>query len=196
MARPRRETIMPDPVTLAVLGGVAANEGIKFLYGQAAELLKAWRERRNAISAGYTAQPELIVPIVDNAVLNGTLAQPIANATVVDRESAAFVHLAGALSPYAQGLADVDPGDQQLSEQAAQLRALLEAAYGQRFTFHGEQREPTGTHVTVTQALSTVKGAVTGADVDVSRGTLDIVQGVTTVESGGSVTGVKGRIGP
>ena len=43
---------MPDPVTFSTLGGLAASEGINFLYGQAAELLKAWRERRGRVAAG------------------------------------------------------------------------------------------------------------------------------------------------
>ena len=40
---------MSDPVTITAAGvGMAAiSEGIKFLYGQAAELLKRWRERRD-----------------------------------------------------------------------------------------------------------------------------------------------------
>jgi hypothetical protein len=39
---------MPEPVTLtaASIGAVALTEGIKFLYGQAGELLKRWRERK------------------------------------------------------------------------------------------------------------------------------------------------------
>jgi hypothetical protein len=37
---------VPDPITLAALGAVALSEGVKFLYGQAGELLKRRREQR------------------------------------------------------------------------------------------------------------------------------------------------------
>jgi len=52
---------MPDPVTLTVPGGGAAAEGIKFLYGQAAELLKAWRDRPAKIDRGDVA-PATLAP--------------------------------------------------------------------------------------------------------------------------------------
>src|SRR5216683_2134709 len=134
---------MPDPVTVSALGGLAASEGIKFLYGQAAELLKAWRERRGRVAAGEEPPAQLTVPIVASEVLDAAPAEPVVDVAVLDRENAALVRLTGGLAPYAQGLADLDPDDAELAEQAGQLRALLEAAYGQRFTFRGEQRDPT-----------------------------------------------------
>jgi len=187
---------MPDPVTLTVLGGIAATEGIKFLYGQAADLLKAWRERRAKDDSGEVAPPKLAVPIRESEVLDGIPDQQEADPAVLDREADALVKLIGAVSPYAQGLADVDPNDKELAEQAGKLRALLEAAYGQRFTFRGEQREPTGTRVTVTQVLGEVQGSVLGAEADVAAGSqLDVEQDVTTVTETGQVTGFKGNIG-
>jgi hypothetical protein len=179
------ERKMPDPLTLTVLGGVAAAEGIKFLYGQAAELLKGWRERRKSGQEG-----DLRVPIVPNAILDGDPADPVADPEIVDREHAALVDLVGALSPYAQGLADIDVHDESLAERAGRLRALLEAAYGQRFTFRGEQRDPTGVRVTVRQALGEVHGEVVGYQ-GKPAGTVDIGQNVDTVAEGGTVYGVR-----
>ena len=43
-----RDTSVADPFTLAAVGAVAITEGIKFLYGQAGEVLKRWRERKAA----------------------------------------------------------------------------------------------------------------------------------------------------
>jgi MoxR-like ATPase len=186
---------MPDPVTLAALGGVAATEGIKFLYGQAAELLKAWREQRSNMDAGDVPTTQVTVPILDNEVLDGAPAEPIVDATVLDRERKSLVQLIGALSPYADGKADIDLADEELAEQAGRLRELLEAAYGQRFTFRGEQRDPTGTRISVRQVVGDVEGSVVGADADVGPGDLDIDQDITAVKTGGSVTGFKGRIG-
>jgi hypothetical protein len=188
---------VPDPVTLTVLGGVAATEGIKFLYGQAAELLKAWREQRRKVDAGEAPPSQLTVPILENEVLDGAPGEPVADATVLDRESKSLVQLIGALSPYADGKADIDLADEELSEQAGRLRALLEAAYGQRFTLRGEQRDPTGTRVSVRQVLGDVEGSVLGADADVGPGgDLDIDQDVSTVKAGGSVRGFTGHVGP
>jgi hypothetical protein len=58
---------MSEPVTFSVLGGWAALEGIKFLYGQAAEVLKAWRDRRS-----QAPPAQLVVPIMATEVLDGT----------------------------------------------------------------------------------------------------------------------------
>jgi hypothetical protein len=76
------------------------------------------------------------------------------------------------------------------------VRAVLEAAYGQRFTFRGEQRDRTGTRVSVSQVLGQVAGTVLGAEADVAPGSgVDVHQQVTTVAPGGSVTGFKGGVG-
>lgn len=187
---------MADPLTLTVLGGVVATEGIKFLYGQATELLKAWRERRRKVEAGEALPSQLTVPVLANEVLDGQPAEPVADATVLDRQSKSLVQLIGALSPYAQGQADIDLADEELAEQAGRLRALLEATYGQRFTFRGEQRDPTGTRVTVSQVLGEVEGSVVGAHADIGPGgDFDIHQDVKAVKPGGSVTGFEGSAG-
>ncbi|MFD6071868.1 hypothetical protein [Amycolatopsis lurida] len=189
---------MADPVTFTVLGSWAALEGIKFLYGQAAEVLKAWRERRAAKgdreqAAGQTLE----VPVEDSAVLDGKPDSATVDTAVLAQEGASLTSLTGKLSPYAQDLADLDLDDAELAEQAGQVRAILEAAYGQRFTFRGEQREPTGTRVRVSQVLGQVSGTVVGADAEVGPGgDVDVQQRVTAVEPGGSVTGFEGRVGP
>jgi hypothetical protein len=188
--------VVPDPLTLTALGGVAATEGIKFLYGQAAELLKAWRERCQQTKPGEAPSPELLVPIIDSVVLDSRPAQRPADAAVLEKAHKSLVQLSGALSPYAQGQADVDLADEALAEQAGQLRALLEAAYHQRFTFQGEKRERTGSTVSVRQALGSVAGEVLGAKADVEPGSdLRIEQEADIVEEGGSLTGFKGTIG-
>lgn len=180
---------MADPLTLTVLGAVAATEGIKFLYGQASELLKAWRERRASVE-------ELVVPVIATEVLDGEPLGSTVDTEVVARERREFVHLVGSLSPYAQGLADVELDDAKLAEDAGRLRALLEAAYGQRFTFRGEERERTGTRVSVTQVLGEVAGTVVGVEADVAGDAeVTVDQKADKVSEEGSVTGFKGNIG-
>lgn len=188
---------MADPVTFTVLGSWAALEGIKFLYGQAAEVLKAWRERRAAMAEEPAAGKTLEVPVKDSAVLDGKLDSAAVDTAVLAQEHASLTSLASKLSPYAQNLADLDLHDAELAEQAGQVRAILEAAYGQRFTFRGERREPTGTRVRVSQVLDHVSGVVVGAKAEVGPGTnVEVDQRATVVEPGGSVTGFQGRVGP
>jgi hypothetical protein len=188
---------MADPLTLAVLGGVAATEGIKFLYGQASELLKVWRDRRRASAAGEPLQT-IQVPIIDNSILDASPVTDAADATVIEHAARELVQLTGALSLYAQGVIDVDVTDVELNEYVRRLRSLLEAAYGQRFTFRGEERERTGSRVTVTQVLGDVRGAVTGVEAgEVGKG-MDLIvdQDAQDIAPDGSLTGVRAqRIG-
>jgi hypothetical protein len=187
---------MADPITWAVLGGVAATEGIKFLYGQAAELLKAWRERRARVAAGVPENTGLTVPIVDNTVLDGAPTEASVDPTVMEREADAMARLYGVLTPYAQGMVDPRADDEELPRQAAQLRALLEAAYGQRLTFRGEHREPTGTRVTISQVIGELEGRVHGGDLDIEGSSVDVTQDVKVVRPSGVVEGPRARIRP
>ena len=47
---------MVDPLTLSAIGVVAITDGIKFLYGQAGEILKRWRERKDTAKDASTQQ--------------------------------------------------------------------------------------------------------------------------------------------
>jgi len=182
---------VPEPFDLVVLGS-AATEGIKFIYGQAAEVLSEWRRRRKQDPSD---ERDLDVPVLARAVLDAPPSGSTASAAVIARDYQDLVRLSGALSPYALNQADVSAGDAELASAAGQLRDLLEAVYGQRFTFRGERREHTGSLVSVRQRVGEVAGDVVGADAGVSGGALAVDQEVTTVREGGSVTGFSGRIG-
>ncbi len=182
---------MSEPFSLVVLGS-AATEGIKFLYGQAAEVLREWRKRRKEDPSD---DRDFDVPFVAQAVLDALPSGSTAGAAVLAGEYQDLARLCGALSPYALDQADVSVGDAELASAAGQLRDLLEAVYGQRFTFRGERREHTGSLVSVRQRVDEVAGDVVGADAGVSGGALAVDQEVTTVREGGSVTGFSGRIG-
>jgi len=187
---------MSDGFTFAALGGVAAAEGIKFLYEQAAELLKAWRERRKHTPGDEGEPPELPVPIIGSPALDGQPAQHPADAALVADYYQALITLSGALSPYAQGLADIESGGTALANQAERLRAVLEEIYHQRFTFRGEQREPSGSRVDVRQRFDVAEGTALGAHADVGPGgEIHVAQHVTTLGSGASVTGFTGSVG-
>lgn len=187
---------MPDPLTLTAIGGLVAAEGIKFLYNQASELLKAWRERRRRKAEGLAVPERLEVPVVPTEALDGEPLQHGADPALLEATNAELIKLAGALAPYAEGMVDIDLDDASLAETAGRVRSLLEAAFGERFTFRGEQREPTGTTVTVRQDLGTVAGTVIGADGNVHSGaSLAVEQTTGRVEPGASVTGWTGEAG-
>ncbi len=188
---------MVEPLSLSVLGGVVLTEGVKFLYEQASELIKAVRDRRRAVRDGIAQPDRLDIPMVANTVLDGPATSTV-DATVLDREQAELLRLAGSLAPYASGAADVESDDHELLTSAHRLRTLLESAYGQRLTLRGEQRERTGTVVHVSQVLGDVAGEAVALQAESVDGEahLGVEQSASHVQSGGSVTGVRiGRIG-
>lgn len=183
---------MGEPISLALVGGVVLTEGVKFLFDQASSLIRAARERRSAAKAAA----EVVVPVADTGVLDGPVAATV-DGQLLDQENRRLISLAGALAPYASGDAEIDPNDADLLAAVADVRALLEALYGQRLTLRGENREPSGTRVDVRQVLGTVRGSAVGVQADsVQDATVHVHQSATSVEAGGSVTGVRfGSIG-
>jgi hypothetical protein len=128
--------------------------------------------------------------------LDGQPAEGVADVVMLEREHRNLVELTGRLSPYAQDQVDIEPADTEFAEHVERLRTMLERVYGQRFTFRGEQREPTGSRVIVRQKLGTVEGAVVGAHADVGAGgELLVDQDAASVKSGGGLTGFTGSIG-
>ncbi|MBP2705455.1 hypothetical protein JOL79_16715 [Microbispora sp. RL4-1S] len=145
---------MPDSLTLGALGAVALSEGIKFLYDEARELLKRWRERRD--------RDVVEVPGSAAEVLDAPLAAAEVADSVVAENSESLTSLRRELIEYAEEGRVPDPGDRGLLETVDALRRVLEVAYGQRITFRGEQREPTGTGIDVTVEADVVEGYLAG----------------------------------
>jgi hypothetical protein len=81
--------------------------------------------------------------------------------------------LAGRLGNYANGLQDVDPADTETLEAADALRRLLEVIYGQRITFKGEERPPSGPLVIGRAEVEKVIGDVAGVRARVVRGRVE-----------------------
>lgn len=186
---------MPDPLTLGVLGGLAATEGIKFLFNQASEVLRAWRERQANKALGEQASDELQVPVHASEALDAAPTSQSVDLRVLEQENKSLRDLIGRVAPYAQDLADIEVDDVELADAAGRLRAILEALYGQRFTFRGEDRDPTGVRVNVHQVLGEVAGRAVATEADITAGHLEVEQHVQTVKEGGAVIGYKGKIG-
>jgi hypothetical protein len=188
----KRGIKMTDPITLTLVGTVVLTEGIKFLYGQAGELLKRWRDRKDA-AAPEAAQPIETPLKAAPEIFAGTIAPLVADVDRLRSLEPELRKLRSALANYADGIDKIDASDNRLVSVVDALRQQLETVYGQRITFRGEQREPSGTPLVVgTAELKRIAGLAAG----VIGGTVTEgeVRGKVTAEevvSGGVAAGVK-----
>jgi hypothetical protein len=165
---------MPDPVTLAAVGGFALTEGIKFLYGQAGEALKHWQERKKAKAAAAAEASEAVEAVEAAPALepvqvtlpadafDGQLRDPRLHLEAVERLEQDLRDLRAAVADYAQGIDEVDPKDEQLLAKVDALRQAMEAVYGQRIAFKGEPGPPSGDAVVGEAKVGEVLGYVAG----------------------------------
>ena len=154
-----------EPFTLAAVGAIALTEGIKFLYGQAGELLKGWRARKGAAEAGATAavEDEPIRVELPPAAFQGSLQPVVVRYDALSRLEKDIKDLSKELAPYAGGFEDVDPADRGLLDRVDAMRLSLEAVLGQRLTFVGESRPTSGSPVVVGEAvIKEIEGRVAG----------------------------------
>jgi hypothetical protein len=134
-----------EPITLALVGTVALTEGIKFLYAQSGEVLKRWRERRDAAESG-TAHPDVSAPMDIKLpdAFEGQLSEPKIHFDVVQRLDKDLRETRKSVSDYAEDIEKVDNSDEEILAKIDALRRLLEATLQQRLTFKGEKRSPSG----------------------------------------------------
>jgi hypothetical protein len=142
---------MADPVTLAALGAVALSEGVKFLYGQAGEVLKRRRDRRDAEAVEL---PETVFEAPP-----GPLRMDGARADQLEPE---LRELRLALAEYGQGVDEIDPADKLVVSLVDGIRRTLEAIYGQPIVFIGETRSTQTVALTGEATVRDVRGYVAG----------------------------------
>jgi hypothetical protein len=181
---------MMEPFSLAALGTVALTQGITFLYNQATEILKRRRERQAAAEA---------VPVETPEVLEGEL-QPVAiDPAAADELAEELKLLRAQLGEYAQGTEEADPSDASVVRATEALRDAIESIIGQRITFKGEQREPSGRAVvTGTVRAREIRARASGVDAD-SIGEAEVRGDVQAdvIGEGADVAGAgPGRSGP
>jgi hypothetical protein len=179
-----------EPFTLAALGGVALTEGIKFLYNQAGEILKRRRDRKQGADAGAEA-----TPVETPAILEGTLNPITVDLNAADELAEHLKALRAELNEYAQGIDEADPQDETVLEATSALRDAVESIIGQRITFTGEDREPSGTPVvTGTLRVKNLRGRGTGAEVEeVLSGEVTGTAEADTVEKGADLAGLRAK---
>ena len=114
---------MTDPLSMSSVDNVVLTEGIKFLYGQAGEVLKRWRERRRADGAqGEDARLRPPEGLLDSPVEQTEPRDDDADRLEVDLYQARRL-----LADYADGIEVPSRDDHLVIEQADALRRLLEA---------------------------------------------------------------------
>jgi len=137
-------------LSLAAVSATTLTEGIKFLYGQAAELLKRRRERAD--------QREQKLPPLQaetpSQVLDGRLDPGSVDEGIVDDYAQDLAELRRRLMDYVDGVVGVTPDNKELLSSVDALRGILELVYGQHITFVGEQRPMTGTAFNVREAAA------------------------------------------
>jgi hypothetical protein len=183
---------MVEPITLAAVGTVALTEGIKFLYAQTGEVLKRWRERRDAAKSG-DATPDDTVPmdIKLPEEFEGQLSEPKIHFDVVEQLDKDLRETRNGLTDYAQDIEKVDNSDEELLANTDALRRLLEAVLQERITFKGEQRPPSGPVVEGHIDVEEVAGYAAAVRArSITGGHVEAEAKAKRVESGGEFIGV------
>jgi choline dehydrogenase-like flavoprotein len=142
---------MVEPFSLGALGAIALTDGIKFLYAQAGEILKRRRER----TAAPTPAPGL---------LEGELAPLRLDLTEADERIAELRRLRGRLADIADEIEPAEETDAEVVDATLALREAIESIVGQRITFRGEQREPSGTTITGIVRAREINGRGSGIE--------------------------------
>lgn len=172
--------MMSEFLSLAALSATALTEGIKFLYGQAGELLRRRRER--APENVDPVQEETPPAVVEPRVL------PAADLMWVGRFESELRALRADLQEYESGVDVVDPSDERLVRRVDALRRVLETIYGTPLIFAGESREAVNVRGRVD--VGEVAGYVAAVRADRLAGNIKGYTRAHRVERGGEVIGV------
>ena len=95
---------MADPLGPAAMGAVALTEGIKFLYAQAGEVLRRWRDRKADTESSADEPVEVHLP---PTAFVGQLERPRLNFEAVERLEQDLRALRAAVADYAQEIDEV-----------------------------------------------------------------------------------------
>jgi hypothetical protein len=184
---------MTDPATISIaaVGAVALTEGVKFLYGQAGDILKEWRSQGKTVKSPEKAPEAISLP---NA-FDGQLRQPSIDYGVVALLEPDLSRLYRELSEYATDLLPIEIGDEQLLRNVHALRQCLESVLHQHITFKGENRPRSGTLIEGHVIAETIAGEATGVEGEgPARGEVHGSVEVRTVNRGAKVVGTKWKI--
>jgi hypothetical protein len=190
---------MPDPETTTLItvfstyGLPLFTETVKFLYGQATEVLKARRERKKATEGGSSHELKgtaTTPPLPD--IFDGEIAPLVADLDALEPIADTLNDLRKGISDYAEGIANIDAEDRELLGKLDAVRRLLELVYCQRITFKGEQREASRTLVRGSIDVNEVLGYAAGVRARlVTGGTVTGHATAERVSEGGHLVGTE-----
>jgi hypothetical protein len=193
MATNVHDGLMADPFTLASVGSLVLSEGVKFLFSEAGDLLRRWRDRKASAPEEVGGRSVQTVALILPPALGDHPLSADVDLARVEPVAERLLQLRGVLSNYVDGTSEVDPEDHALLRTADDLRGLLEDLLGQRLTLAGEKRPASGTPIVHSMLrLGTVEGEATGVKVDTAKGGLiDSDASAQEVKKGGRLTGVR-----
>lgn len=187
---------MPEPVTitLASVGGVVISEGIKFLYGQAADLLRRWRERADKLQKGEAAPKEVTVGVDPPEALDHGFFEARVDLDELGLVRTELLEFIGQFAPYVTGAEDLPGDDQTFLERVAALRSLISSVYGRPLRFRGEpEHEADPPEVLSLIEAKEVAGKVIGIRTDSLQGRLRSEQRFGHITQTADVLGVEIR---
>jgi hypothetical protein len=135
---------MTEPVTtitLAAVGFEAIKEGIKFLYDQAGELIKWWREKKDPENKTVPNKPSFL-DVPSEAFDLAEKPNHVDEAALGELEGE-LIGFRKELANYADGTLKIDTKDEALLKRIAGLRTIVEALIEAPLTFRGERRVAT-----------------------------------------------------
>ena len=177
-------------LTLATLGSTVVVEGVKFLYGQAGELLKRFYDREQQGSADKGV-PIAVSGKLPEQLDGGTISAEIAPATLAESVER-LEDARSKLLKYVEGGRPFDLSNDQLLTHADELRNLLGKLLGRPIYFQGEPRPASpGTSVQGEAIAGKVFGKMHGVEAGkISNANVEGKAEAGTVGPDGTVTGV------
>jgi hypothetical protein len=182
---------MSDPFTLSVVGTAVLTEGVKFLYNQAAEVLKLWMKRREAKAAQMPAEETEEVQVRLPDAFEGELMHPKVHFDAVAELEEQVLELRRDVGDLVEGLATLEGHRDKYEQRIDALRQCMEAVYQQRFTFKGEERPSSGPMVKGKINVKEVAGYVAAVRAkSIQEGDIGVDVTVESVGKGAEVVGV------
>jgi hypothetical protein len=127
-----------DPLTLAAVGALVLTEGVTFLYTQAGEALKAWRESKKSTRV----RTEVVID--PPSAFAQAPRQAEIDFDAVSRLERELQEFRAAFAAVHAGLEEIDEQDTATLERIEGLRRAVEAIYHQPFVFRQEPPKAAG----------------------------------------------------
>ena len=134
---------MSEALTWGIAAGIAAQEGIKFLYGQMADLIKRSREHKARLGSESSPTADCDVLVASpppSAFVQAPSELRLPVASIADSEQV-LDKLLGQVDAFIVASKAGQCPDEQSWQAVRDLRALVESISGQRLTFIGEPKE-------------------------------------------------------